>query len=111
MEMTTWVSIPSRLAILMSSEQARQARPMRERPMNWVNASMVMKVTTKMMSCMHGEAGLEAILAAEGPAPEIRVGMAMSREPRAIRIMFCRKIDMPMAEMRGIRRLPPRSGR
>lgn len=26
--------------------------------------------------------------------------MAMSREPWAIRIMFCRKIDMPMAEMR-----------
>ena len=58
-----------------------------------------------------GEAGLEAVLAAEDQPPEIRVGMAMSREPCAIRIMFCRKIDMPMAEMRGSGGLPPRSGR
>lgn len=48
-----------------------------------------------------GETGLEAVLTTQGPAPEIRVGMAISREPCAIRIMFCRKIDMPMAEMRG----------
>ena len=111
MEMTTWVSIPNRLAILMSSEQARQARPMRERPMNWVSASMVMKVTTKMMSCIQERLAWKPSASPRVQPPEIRVGMAMSREPWAIRIMFCRKIDMPMAEMRGISRLPPRSGR
>ncbi|MNF75866.1 hypothetical protein D3C84_579570 [compost metagenome] len=46
------VLIPSRLAILMSSAQARQARPRREREMNRVKPVMATRVTMKTRICM-----------------------------------------------------------
>ncbi|MCY1457563.1 hypothetical protein D9M71_748690 [compost metagenome] len=46
------VLIPSKLAILMSSAQARQARPRREREMNRVSPVMAMSVTTNTRICM-----------------------------------------------------------
>ncbi len=43
--------------------------------------------------------------------PGSRVGMAFSLESCESITAFCRKIDMPIAEISGIRRLPPRNGR
>ena len=43
--------------------------------------------------------------------PEMSEGTAMSREPCPSATQFCRKIDMPMAEMSATRRGPPRTGR
>ncbi|MNR47652.1 hypothetical protein D3C85_1667820 [compost metagenome] len=44
-EITRFVSMPSRLAMRMSSAQARQARPMREWPINSVSATISTSVT------------------------------------------------------------------
>ena len=43
--------------------------------------------------------------------PGSRDGMAFSFEFCESMSMFCRNIDTPIAEISGIRRLPPRSGR
>jgi hypothetical protein len=47
----------------------------------------------------------------EGEAPGIRLGMDLSLESCDSKTVFCRKIDMPMAEISGIKRLLPRKGR
>ena len=43
--------------------------------------------------------------------PSMSCGSAFSRESCESSTRFCRKMDMPMAEISGLRRLPPRSGR
>ena len=83
---------------------------MRERLMNWVSPYMLMKVTTKMMICIQERLAAKLSGPNSNP-PETSTGMAMSRDPWANRTIFCKKIDMPMAEISGIRRLLPRSGR
>ena len=53
-EITRLVSMPSRLAMCMSCEQAREARPMREYLMNSVSATISTTVTTMIMMREYG---------------------------------------------------------
>ncbi|MCY1453131.1 hypothetical protein D9M71_701020 [compost metagenome] len=105
------VLMPSRLAIFRSSAQARQARPRREREMNMLRPYMASRVTMKISTCMYEMVTPVISSAPMTKLPGSRLGMALSLESCASRTSFCRKIDMPIAEMSGIRRLLPRSGR
>ncbi|MNY48430.1 hypothetical protein D3C86_1837640 [compost metagenome] len=51
------------------------------------------------------------VLSPNTKLPGSRLGMALSLESWASSTWFCRKIDMPIAEISGISRLLPRSGR
>ncbi|MCY1465586.1 hypothetical protein D9M71_837530 [compost metagenome] len=95
----------------MSSAQARQARPMRERPMNSVSAIIITSVTPTISRREYGTVTVKSPPIWNSMAPEISTGTDTSRAPCASRTSFCRKIDMPMAEISGARRGPPRKGR
>ena len=79
--------------------------------MNSVRPSMATRVTTKTRICMYE---ISTSCAPPGPKemlPGIRLGMDLSLESWDSNTVFCRKIDMPMAEISGIKRLLPRKGR
>src|SRR6218665_2651611 len=96
-EITLLVSMPSRLAICMSSAQARQARPMRECAMNSVSAIISASATPTINKRPYGNiapprAYLHVFLQENGhadrgdqrhqprPAPQRAVGHALDHE-------------------------------
>ena len=98
-EITRLVSMPSRLAMCMSCEQAREARPMREYLMNSVRPTISTTVTTMIMMREYGTVTSKSDPMWNCTAPETSDGTAMSRAPWPSATQFCRKIDMPMAEI------------
>ncbi len=110
-EITRLVSMPSRLAMCMSCEQAREARPMREYLMNSVRPTISATVTRMIMMREYGTVTSKSDPMWNCTAPDTSDGTAMSRAPWPRATQFCRKIDMPMAEISATRRGLPRTGR
>ncbi|MCY1225497.1 hypothetical protein D9M72_376940 [compost metagenome] len=80
-EITLLVSMPSRLAMRMSSAQARQARPMRERPINNVSAIISTSVTPTISRREYGTVTVKSLPIWNSMAPEISTGTDTSRAP------------------------------
>ena len=79
--------------------------------MNRVRQVMATRVTTNTRICMYETSTSSAPPGPNEKLPGIRLGMDLSLESCDSRTVFCRKIDMPMAEISGISRLLLRSGR
>src|SRR5690606_31919068 len=109
-EMIRLVSMPSKFAMRKSWEQARDARPIREYLMNNDNAIISSTVTTMIMIREYGAVTTKSEPNWNWTEPVTSAGTAMSRAPWPIATQFCRKMDMPMADMSGTRRGPPRKG-
>jgi hypothetical protein len=111
MEMILLVSMPSRLAMRRSWEQAREAWPVREYLMNSVRPIIINTVTTMIRMREYGAVTVKSLEpSVKLTDPLISAGTAISRAPCPVATQFCRKIDIPIAEISGTRRGLLRNG-
>ena len=95
----------------ISEAQARQAMPVFDFLINRLRASIAASVTTKMMICSAESETLMPWSLASNSQRAVSTGcraISLLLCPRATK--FCKKMDMPMAEISGTRRGLLRSG-
>ena len=68
-------------------------------------------VTTTIRICEYETRAVKPSIVSRSIPPTIIGGIGLTRAPCVSWTMFCRKIDMPIAEMSGARRVEPRNGR
>ncbi|MNP66616.1 hypothetical protein D3C76_1623440 [compost metagenome] len=71
---------------------------------------MAIRVTAKTRICMYDKMISVDSVDPNENEPGIKLGIDLSFESWDSRTVFCKKIDMPIAEMRGINRLLLRRG-
>ncbi|MNV87764.1 hypothetical protein D3C71_1819170 [compost metagenome] len=84
---------------------------MREYLMNSVRPIISTTVTTMIMMREYGTVTSKSDPMWNCTAPDTSEGTAMSRAPWPRATQFCRKIDIPIAEISATRRGLPRTGR
>ena len=102
---------PSSAAIVRSCSHERCCRPNAVWVIIQVKATISTTVVTMISSWLQPICTVKSGVCHSSMPPSITGGIGLTRAPWVSCTVFCRKIDMPIAEISGASRVEPRSGR